>query len=191
MRKKVKSVLLYIVIAILCSFVTFNDKEDVVRNTVEYHTVIQSEPVKNNSYQHRVNVINLTEEEQVCLATNIYYEARGEGFQGMIAVAYVTLNRTYHHWFPNNVCDVVYQKNKNICQFSWTCVQGIHANNIAEHKMFEKARNIVNMMVNSYHKASDPTGGALFFHSTKVDPSWRVSFQRTARIQNHIFYKPN
>ena len=48
-------------------------------------------------------------QEAVCLAKNIYFEARGESLAGKLAVAKVTLNRTKHEDFPDSVCKVVYQ----------------------------------------------------------------------------------
>lgn len=46
----------------------------------------------------------------LCLAKNIYYEAGLETREGMIAVAQVTLNRTEDEKFPKTVCGVVNQK---------------------------------------------------------------------------------
>ena len=42
-----------------------------------------------------------------CLAEAIYFEARGESFGGMLAVASVVMNRVDHKDFPNNICGVV------------------------------------------------------------------------------------
>ncbi|MFQ5547200.1 MAG: cell wall hydrolase [Woeseia sp.] len=36
---------------------------------------------------------------------------------------------------------------------------------------------------------SDPTRGALFFHSTSIAVPWTRPRTRTARIGNHIFYR--
>ncbi|MFN3525574.1 MAG: cell wall hydrolase [Paracoccus sp. (in: a-proteobacteria)] len=33
------------------------------------------------------------------------------------------------------------------------------------------------------------TGGATYFHTPAVRPSWSNRFQRTARIGRHIFYR--
>ena len=46
----------------------------------------------------------------LCLAKNIYYEAGMETREGMIAVAQVTMNRTEDDKFPKTVCGVVNQK---------------------------------------------------------------------------------
>ena len=56
-----------------------------------------------------------------CLAKNVYFEAASEPFDGKVAVAMVTMNRVKHNDFPNDVCSVVYERNKRTCQFSWTC----------------------------------------------------------------------
>ena len=48
----------------------------------------------------------------MCLALNIYFEARNESIAGQIAVAEVTLNRVASKNYPNNVCGVIYQKGK-------------------------------------------------------------------------------
>ena len=67
----------------------------------------------------------------VCLATAIYFEARGEPFVGQSAVAHVVLNRVQDARFPNDICSVVKQGPtyawkpdfpvRNMCQFSYYC----------------------------------------------------------------------
>src|SRR4051812_31944557 len=54
--------------------------------------------------------------DALCLARNIYFEARGEGSRGQYAVAAVTLNRVREKRWADGICGVVYQKK----QFSWT-----------------------------------------------------------------------
>jgi hypothetical protein len=58
-----------------------------------------------------------------CLATAMYFEARGEPEEGQLAVGQVILNRVAHDRYPNTVCGVVYQNanRKNACQFSFAC----------------------------------------------------------------------
>ena len=61
--------------------------------------------------------------ELKCLATAIYFEARGEPEHGQIAVAQVVLNRLKNPTYPNTICGVVYQNktHRNRCQFSFAC----------------------------------------------------------------------
>jgi len=51
-----------------------------------------------------------------CLATNIYFEARGEPEAGQFMVGFITMNRVHDSRWPNTVCKVVYQPG----QFEWT-----------------------------------------------------------------------
>ena len=88
-------------------------------------------------------VPNSYHREVVCLAENIYFEARGENFSAKAGVANVTRNRVNSNDYPNTFCGVVYQgpvreswktKGKDVaaedrvyyprkhrCQFSWYC----------------------------------------------------------------------
>jgi len=54
-------------------------------------------------------VPNSVHQEMMCLAENIYFEARAEGIEGKAAVANVTRNRVVSAKFPNSYCGVVYQ----------------------------------------------------------------------------------
>jgi spore germination cell wall hydrolase CwlJ-like protein len=62
-------------------------------------------------------------DEQQCLATGIYFEARGEPVKGQAAVAQVILNRVRNPAYPKTICGVVYQNEDwtNACQFSFAC----------------------------------------------------------------------
>ena len=124
--------------------------------------------------------------EQHCLAQALYWEARGEGADGMLAVASVIFNRVKDARFPDSVCDVVYQGGETPpCQFSWWC----------DGKSDEPANKAkwreVNSLAYDYLARSpdDPTDGALFYHAESVPLPWRRQRQLTARIGRHIFYR--
>ena len=121
-------------------------------------------------------------EAKDCLAMNIYHEARGEGIDGQLAVAHVTLNRVADERWPDNICDVVYQKN----QFSWT--HTIKNQQPRELKAWWIAKAIAHDVMNG--KSDDNTGGANFYHANYVDPSWNKKSEmiRTTKIGTHIFY---
>ena len=57
----------------------------------------------------RVISVEVDTDEKICLARNIYHEARNQGIEGMYAVAYVTINRMKIDAYPNSICKVVYQ----------------------------------------------------------------------------------
>ena len=54
-------------------------------------------------------------EALVCMATAIYFEARGEPTVGQIAVGQVIMSRVADHRYPDSVCDVV----KEGYYYSW------------------------------------------------------------------------
>lgn len=126
-------------------------------------------------------------EELYCLAKNIYFESRNQPKIGKIAVAQVTLNRVKSDKFPNTVCEVVYQggERRNRCQFSWYC----------DGKKDEPTNgpawdDSVYLALLVYGDGFlDVTEGALWYHATYVSPSWAEHYQKTVRINNHIFYR--
>jgi len=125
-------------------------------------------------------------EEQQCLALAMYWEARGEGRHGMIAVGWIILNRAGSGHFPATRCAVVYQgSEQSPCQFSWWC-DG-KSDRPRDRYSWTWARIIAaDLLVNP---PRDPTNGALFYHSKIIPVPWTRTRVRTARIGNHIFYR--
>jgi N-acetylmuramoyl-L-alanine amidase len=125
--------------------------------------------------------------ETKCLALAVYWEGRAEPREGQLAIAHTVLNRTKHGEFPDTICGVVAQKTESgkACQFSWWCDgrQDTPEDEAAWEKAVASARDA------RQDAAPDPTGGALFFHSTKVDPNWDGKRKRIGRIGDHIFYR--
>lgn len=127
-------------------------------------------------------------EEWRCLAEAMYFEARGEGLAGQIAVAEVVLNRVDSARYPDTVCDVVGQGTGNgrACQFSYNC-DGLK-NRIGNKPVWNRIGKIAWLMLQGRPRTL--TDEALYFHSTAVSPSWSRKFVRTAKIGRHIFYRP-
>jgi spore germination cell wall hydrolase CwlJ-like protein len=124
-----------------------------------------------------------------CLAKNIYHEAKGEPFEGKVAVAQVTINRATSGQFPSDICKVVYQKNvvyeKVLCQFSWYCEQATVAKpkNAAAYKECQIVARQV--LLEEFRLPS--LNKALYFHATHINPGWKK--EKVATIGNHVFYK--
>ncbi|ESU33322.1 hypothetical protein G3A_06935 [Bacillus sp. 17376] len=53
----------------------------------------------------------IKEEEVKLLARLVHAEAKGEPYEGKVAVAEVVLNRVEHEQFPDTVKEVIYQRN--------------------------------------------------------------------------------
>jgi N-acetylmuramoyl-L-alanine amidase len=108
---------------------------------------------------------DLSEKELGCLVENVYHEARGEDDLGQAAVAHVTLNRVKSPFYPNSVCDVVWQPG----QFSWT--QDGKSDRMMDPRAIQKAVDIALAVTRG--KIKDPTGGSMhYFAHKRVKPAW-------------------
>ncbi len=125
--------------------------------------------------------------EMKCLAEAIYFEARGESIEGQYAVGEVIINRVLSKEFPSSVCGVISEgANKlNACQFSYNCDGKLET--IKEIKIYERIMKLSQILLEP--SARFLTGGATFYHSKFVSPSWSKKFIKTNEIGNHVFYK--
>jgi N-acetylmuramoyl-L-alanine amidase len=123
-----------------------------------------------------------TEEGAVeCIATAVYYEARGEADAGKDAVAHVILNRAEHEDFPDTPCEVV----EDGCEFSFMC-DG-RPERMADPESREEAFAAAEGAVEG--EREDPTDGALFFHARSVQLDWFETLDRVGAIGRHVFYR--
>lgn len=144
-------------------------------------------PVSRPNGGRNMSLGNLGKNDLECLAEAVYFEARGEGRRGGIAVGEVILNRARHHKFPSSVCGVIFQRYKNVCQFSFACDQNRSIKTASASWL--RSRQIAEELLNQ--KVSENiTGDALFFHARRVNPRWASKMRRTVSIGRHLFYKP-
>ncbi|ACI99337.1 cell wall hydrolase [Rhodospirillum centenum] len=123
--------------------------------------------------------------QRECLAKAVYFEARGEPEKAQAAVAAVVLNRVEDPQFPDTPCDVVRQGGETPpCQFSWWC-DG-RSDRPRDQDSWRQALRIADLVGSG--TVEDPTGGALYFHHTRVSPSWSAVFEQVAEIGAHIYY---
>lgn len=121
-----------------------------------------------------------------CLTQAVYYEARGEGSDGMKAVAQVVLNRARHPAFPKSVCGVVFQgSNRSTgCQFSFTCNGAMRGG--VNRAAWDRARRIADAAMSG--AVYGPVGTATHFHTTAVSPNW-AGLVRIGQVGQHVFYR--
>jgi spore germination cell wall hydrolase CwlJ-like protein len=122
------------------------------------------------------------DEEANCLATAVYFEARGESVEGQLAVARVVMNRAASGRYPPDWCSVVRQPAQfsfvRHGQFPW-----IDTASAAWAKAQAIARLAVANVVPSV--GSD----VLWYHADYVAPSWGQRLSVVEKIGAHIFYK--
>ena len=110
------------------------------------------------------------------LAMVINGEARGESYEGQVAVGAVVLNRVRHSSFPNTIAGVIYQPG------AFTAVDDGQINKAIESSCFNAARDALN--------GWDPTGGAIYYYNPRTATNaWIRSRPIIKTIGKHVFCK--
>lgn len=165
----------------------FKDKEVVVQQVESPETLLIEE-------------LSYTDEDMLCMALNLYHEARNELDAGLYAVADVTQNRVNDPRWPNTVCGVVYEAKmytaasgkqypqRNRCQFSWYC-DG-RSDDPLPGRAWEKSKYIARMFL-THDEYRGITEGATHYHATYVSPRWATAkgMHMVGQIGEHIFYR--
>lgn len=115
-----------------------------------------------------------SESDVQLLARIISAEARGEPYQGQVAVGAVIMNRIAHPSFPNTLSGVIYQPG------AFSCLYDGGVNAAVADSAYQAAREAIN--------GSDPTGGAIYYYNpAKTTNKWIWSRQVIAVIGAHRF----
>ena len=108
------------------------------------------------------------------LANIISAEARGEPFEGQVAVGAVVLNRVEHPSFPDTLPGVVYQPG------AFTAITDGQINVAVAESARKAAREAL--------AGSDPSGGALYYYNPdKTSNKWIRTRPVIKRIGAHLF----
>jgi len=159
-------------------------------NPMYLYTANQADELELVNFSLPAGSKKVDKSEVLCLAKNIYYEARGESLAGKLAVGQVTLNRVERAHWPTTICGVVFERNKEatVCQFSWVCDSTIpridQASNAWRHSY-----DLAIQLLASPFPLKDITEGATYFHARYVNPTWAKQKVKIATIDNHIFYR--
>jgi spore germination cell wall hydrolase CwlJ-like protein len=127
-----------------------------------------------------------TPSERACLARGIYYEARGEPYDGQIAVAQVIINRARSKRWPNTICGVINQgvERGEKCQFSFTC----HPSSVAPHGELWDEANALATEVLAGRAWLRELANVTHYHTTAVQPVWRLGLTELVTLGSHVFY---
>ena len=121
---------------------------------------------------------SITREDFLLLTRAIYAEARGESFDGQVAIGAVILNRTQSPYFPDSIREVILQRNERLCQFTPV------SNGTINLQPDEAAVKAAVKALEGY----DPTGGALFFYNPHISTdNWIKTLPVLTRIGKHVF----
>lgn len=126
----------------------------------------------------RVAVIRRPTNPTICLAQNLFFEAKNEPMSAIEAVAATVFNRMSMKYYPSSVCGVVYAP----YQYSWTLTPSnwqrmppsafiVMANHMLQN------RAILQEMYPVTH-----------FHRVDIKPRWAVTMNYMMTIGQHKFY---
>jgi hypothetical protein len=121
------------------------------------------------------------DEQTNCLATAVYFEARGESLEGQLAVARVVMNRAASGRYPSDWCSVV----KQPYQFSFVR-HGAFPQADTNCDAWRKAEAVAELAVANV--VPSVGSNVLWYHANYVAPTWRHGLQEVQQIGAHIFY---
>ena len=117
---------------------------------------------------------NQSSSDLYLLAKCVYAEARGEIYQGQVAVAAVILNRVKSPSFPNTISGVIYQP------WAFTSVHDGQINLEPNSTAYSAARDALN--------GWDPTYGCLYYYNANTATSkWIFNRKTVVTIGSHVF----
>lgn len=120
----------------------------------------------------------------LCLALNVYREARNQPTEGQLAVAHVTLNRYEVSDLPT-ICDVVFKAG----YFAWTKDPKVAQEWPRDEAAWEMAQRVARQALAD--PKSDPVKGSTYFHTVSSEPDWAPGLVKVGRIGDHVFYRPH
>ena len=122
------------------------------------------------------------DEQANCLATAVYFEARGESVEGQLAVARVVMNRAVSGQYPTDWCSVVRQP----AQFSFVRHGEFPWIDTAS-AAWARAQGVARLAVANVVPSVD--SNVLWYHATYVEPSWGHRLNMVEKIGAHLFYR--
>lgn len=134
-RRRIQRLVLVALLLVLAGLVTLRACKargtesplEAERQTLTYIAPVQTMPEPTPAAEvvtespepaNRYAGLTITDEDVYLLACLVYHEARGECFEGQVAVIEVVLNRMLSDYFPDTVEEVIFQKYGDVWQFS-------------------------------------------------------------------------
>jgi N-acetylmuramoyl-L-alanine amidase len=143
----------------------------------------------------------LTLDENKILATVLYGEARGEGWEGIIAVLNVIRNRVLRYPIYSDIAIEPYGKYMSVIlkKYQFSCfllgdpnrhkLESI-AKNFMDYVEYEKQINKIYFLCTIKEYLKDNTGGATHYFADYINPpDWSKQMAQLGKIGHHIFFR--
>jgi len=118
-------------------------------------------------------------EAVLCLALNVYHEARGEPWDGRVAVALVVRNRAEKN--GTSICWEVFRDG----QMSWTNDMR-NLRTLPAGAAWDQALAVARTVAGG---TIDFTNGATYYHTRDMHPRWARAMRRVGVWGAHVFYR--
>jgi N-acetylmuramoyl-L-alanine amidase len=153
---------------------TKNWKPTVPKNTGAQATAQKQKTPEKKTSLATSNTMGLSANELKIMANAVYGEARGEPFEGQVAVAAVILNRVRDSSFPNTPSGVIFQPG------AFTAV--------ADGQIYLEPNEGAKKAVQQALSGWDPSGGCIYyFNPVTATSKWIWSRPQVKTIGAHIF----
>jgi len=135
----------------------------------------------------------MTRDDVAYGAATVWGEARGESFEGKVAVAKVLFNRVADQRWPKTLKEVATQRMQFSC---WNDndpnkakVVGV-VNRIKEYRdLDEVILDCLAALATAYASGPDMTEGANHYHTDSIQAYWSKGKTPSAKIGRHLFFK--
>lgn len=120
-----------------------------------------------------------------CLSANLYHESRSESNLANIKIISVVLNRVNSGNYPNDICEVVFQRK----QFSWTSDK--LSDKILDKKQYIRLYRLSEQAIINKDFILSISDGVNHYHTVTSSPYWSTSGRMVYKgtVDNHRFYK--
>lgn len=184
-----------LIIAVIFSSAFIYSHSQTKKEVYETPPVIKTEYVEPKPIVEQKPVYAESSKSRSCLRQALYYEARGENLDGMLAVASVIINRKESKHYPNTFCKVIHQR----LQFSYVDEfkkigkpLKINASKLsgADLHAYKVADQIAKEMVAGQFTGVLPKS-VMWYARHEVSNYWTVKMKKVSKVGDHVFYASN
>lgn len=126
----------------------------------------------------------------LCLAINLWHEARGTNLEEYYAISNVVMNRVNSNRFPSDVCEVIVQPS----QFSWTLVHDLDLpklENPIDERAWDEIVLFSKWFLDAYYSGGtyDITNGSTHYAKHEIKPYWSKNMDIELISHSHTYYR--